>query len=39
MEVLEMSEKRNVDDRVWNRPRPFFVYLYALLDWLRRIRK
>lgn len=39
MEVLEMSEKRNVDDRVWNRPRPFFVYLYAFIDFFKRLKK
>ena len=39
MEVLEMSEKRNVDDRVWNRPRPFLVYLYAIIDLFRRLKK
>lgn len=39
MEVQEMSEKRNVDDRVWNRPRPFLVYLYTFIDFLRSFKK
>lgn len=39
MEVREMSERKNVDDRVWDRPRPFLVYLYAIIDFFMRIRK
>lgn len=39
MEVREMSERKNVDDRVWDRPRPFFVCLYALMDFFMRLKK
>lgn len=35
----EMPERKNVDDRVWNRPRPFLVYLYTVIEFFRRFKK